>query len=151
MLRYGVIVGPTLRAWELESVHHLEASALAQLVLIVRHHGIRNEASTIAYDSLAERSGARMLGRYDWLELARLTDSIVTVDSDTGDERWKHDVAAAGVDFLLLFGPVAIGEPVQQCARFGVWSFAHGDLPRFESAVPGFWELYYGHDLTAGH
>lgn len=151
MLRYGVIVGPMLRAWELDCVHHLEASGLAQLAVVVRHHGVRNEASAAAYDAFAEQSGARMLGQYGWLELARLTTAILTVDSDLDNERLKREVAAADPDFLLLLGPSALGEILRQSARLGVWSFAHGDLPRFESSVPGFWELYYGHDLTAGH
>src|SRR5215469_12293053 len=150
MLRYGVVVGPTLRAWELDCVRELEASGSAQLALVVRHGGIPYITDTHPYDALAERSGARTQGTYGWLELARKTDAIVTVDPHIDAYGWIPDVHDANLDFLLLFGPSSIGAPIENSARFGVWTFAHGDLAKYESSAPGFWELYHGKELTAG-
>lgn len=151
MLRFGAIVGPSLRAWELECVRELEASGLAQLACIVRHRGVRGRAGVSReYDRLAELSGAQTQGRYDWLELARTTDSIVTVDAKTSQRQWQRDVASRNLDFLLLFGPEAIGAALRESARLGVWAFAHGDHARFACAAPGFWEIYRGCELTAG-
>ncbi|HZZ00744.1 MAG TPA: hypothetical protein VFE36_14345, partial [Candidatus Baltobacteraceae bacterium] len=138
-----------MRAWELDCVRELEVSGLAQLALVVRHGGIPNRYNR-AYDDFAERSGARTQGVYAWLELARKTESILTVDPDIDDSAWIDPVREAGLDFILLFGPGAIGAPFERSSRYGVWTFAHGDLARYEALVPGFWELYQRRELTAG-
>jgi hypothetical protein len=135
----------------LDCVRDLDASGVAQLALVVGHGSIPvRDKRTRAFNQLAEQSGARTQGLYGWLELARMTESLVQVDPAIDEQTWKRHVADANLDFLLLFGPASFGIALQNSARYGVWTFAHGDLTRFASAAPGFWELYRGEEITAG-
>ena len=53
------------------------------------------------------------------------------------------------LDFCLLFGDREDGVALSGVAKYGVWYFACSDVRRFESDTPGFWEIYYRHDVTA--
>ena len=55
----------------------------------------------------------------------------------------KHDL-----DFILRFGFNIIRGEILNVARFGVWSFHHGDEKKYRGYPPGFWEIYRGDNVT---
>lgn len=52
------------------------------------------------------------------------------------------------LDFILRFGFNVIRGGILQVARFGVWSFHHGDEEKYRGDPPGFWEIYKGDNVT---
>lgn len=52
------------------------------------------------------------------------------------------------LDFILRFGFNIIRGEILQVARFGVWSFHHGDEEKYRGVPPGFWEIYKGDNVT---
>ena len=52
------------------------------------------------------------------------------------------------LDFILRFGFGIIRGEILNCAKYGVWSFHHGDEMRFRGAPPGFWEIYHNSKVT---
>lgn len=55
----------------------------------------------------------------------------------------SHDL-----DFLLKFSFGILRGDVLQSARYGIWSFHHGEPERYRGAPPGFWEVYDGNPVT---
>jgi hypothetical protein len=58
-------------------------------------------------------------------------------------------VRALEPDFVLRFGFGILTGGVLGCAKYGVWSYHHGDPARFRGQPPGFWEILHG-SATAG-
>ena len=52
------------------------------------------------------------------------------------------------IDVLLRFGFNILAGDILQAARFGVWSFHHGDETEFRGGPPGFWEIMKGSRIT---
>ena len=44
-------------------------------------------------------------------------------------------------DFVLRFGFGILDGEILDCARYGVWSYHHGDPTQFRGQPPGFWEI----------
>lgn len=63
----------------------------------------------------------------------------------------SEDVAAIAfhrLDFLLRFGFGILRGDVLSAARYGVWSFHHGDEMRYRGGPPCFWEIARGEPIT---
>ncbi|MBT4516297.1 MAG: hypothetical protein HOC78_00160, partial [Candidatus Komeilibacteria bacterium] len=48
------------------------------------------------------------------------------------------------LDFILRFEFGIIKGCVLNSAKYGVWSFHHGDEQEYRGGPPGFWEIYHG-------
>jgi hypothetical protein len=63
-------------------------------------------------------------------------------------ERFKNadvdTIRSYDLDLILRFGFGIIKGDVLNAARFGVWSFHHGDEREFRGRPPGFWEIIEG-------
>jgi hypothetical protein len=55
----------------------------------------------------------------------------------------RHDL-----DFILRFGFNIIRGDILGAARYGVWSFHHGDETKYRGSPPCFWEIYHGEPVT---
>ena len=52
------------------------------------------------------------------------------------------------LDLILRFAFNILRGEVLDSARFGVWSFHHGDPDRYRGTPPGFWEIYHRNPVT---
>lgn len=52
------------------------------------------------------------------------------------------------LDFILRFAFGIIKGPMLDAARYGVWSFHHGDERRYRGGPPAFWEIFEDSPLT---
>lgn len=68
--------------------------------------------------------------------------SQVFADADVAQVR-EHDL-----DFILRFAFNIIRGGILEAARFGVWSFHHGDESRYRGSPAAFWEIANGDDVT---
>jgi hypothetical protein len=50
-------------------------------------------------------------------------------------------IRSANLDVLLRFGFNIVRGGILEAARYGVWSYHHGDNDRFRGGPPGFWEV----------
>lgn len=85
----------------------------------------------------------------------RFTDRFSAADVET--------VRAADLDVLIRFGFRILKGGILDCARYGVWSYHHGDNREYRGGPALFWELYERNpvsgtvlqvlteDLDAGH
>jgi len=63
-------------------------------------------------------------------------------------EEEVNAIRAYDLDFILRFGFNIIRGDVLQSARYGVWSFHHGDESAYRGGPPGFWEIYEGNPIS---
>lgn len=52
------------------------------------------------------------------------------------------------LDFILRFGFNIIRGGILDAARYGIWSYHHGDEQRFRGGPPGFWEICRDEPVT---
>ena len=57
-------------------------------------------------------------------------------------------IAGCDLDFILRFGFGIIRGAVLRAARYGIWSFHHGDERRYRGGPPAFWEIFEGSCVT---
>ena len=57
-------------------------------------------------------------------------------------------IRAANLDVLLRFGFNIVRGGILEAARYGVWSYHHGDNDRFRGGPPGFWEVVEGTETS---
>ena len=107
-------------------------------------------------DDLLERRGdgaRRGAPRYDddvsasaSLPHARVIDVVPTKTafSDTFEPADIERIRAEGVDILFRLGFRILRGEVLEVARYGVWSYHHGDNRRMRGGPAGFWELTDG-------
>ena len=58
----------------------------------------------------------------------------------------EHDlqlIRRSELDVLLRFGFKILKGPILESAKYGIWSYHHGDNRYFRGGFPYFWELYY--------
>lgn len=57
-------------------------------------------------------------------------------------------IRAANADVILRFGFNILRGEILNAARYGVWSYHHGDEQQFRGGPPGFWEMVRGVPVT---
>ena len=102
-----------------------------------RHHKAEN-------DALASVDVEELLCNVPRLDVAvietRFTDRFSAEDIQR--------IRRAEVDVLFRFGFRILKGEILECARYGVWSFHHGDNREYRGAPPGFWEMYEENPVT---
>ena len=73
---------------------------------------------------------------------AKIKHSEYFSESDVAFIKDQH------LDFILRFGFNIIRGKILNAARYGVWSFHHGDEQQFRGGPPGFWEIYRERPVT---
>jgi hypothetical protein len=59
-----------------------------------------------------------------------------------------NKIKSFNLDFILRFGFGIIKGEILESAKYGVWSYHHGDENRFRGAPYCFWEIYYNEYTT---
>lgn len=146
MLTYGIVLsGARLKTWHLRCIERLHQSKLASLRCVI------NDTSTIDRPA-AQHTPYNALDAETYVDVeeifARVPDAAAyhVRLSELLNPSPRFDV-----DFFISFGDERSAAPFCSAAPFGVWYFAHGDIARFTTAAPGFWELYRDDDVTAAY
>jgi hypothetical protein len=167
VLRFGVMCNDTsLRAWERTCLERLVAMDGVKLSLVVLD---ATPAPTTPPVSARVRGAfsrgflhhvyRRYIFRPEAMAPADARDLFAGIPelrcavTTVGHSQYfaPADVAAireARLDFLLRFGFNIIRGDILDSARFGVWSFHHGDEQRYRGQPACFWEIYRGDPVT---
>ncbi len=160
-LRFGILLnGPYVQKWQAKSVELLLSDTRIELVLLVMPEFTKSiQAQPKKWWQRIDRrflyKGYRkyfhridMLNETEptWLqEVPTLRCSV----SQKGFSQFFTDndirnIQSYEPDFLLRFGFNIIRGSILRTARFGVWSFHHGDEQFYRGGPPGFWEILHG-------
>lgn len=166
-LRVGIMLdGFVTSAWVARILADIQAAPFADLVAVVLNDGPRRPAAKLPFRERLKRYWIHGLyNRYtDWdyrknraerdalapvevTELVRGGQILKVKPLQKGfvDRFTEDDIArikATNLDVLFRFGFRIIRGDILNCARYGVWSFHHGDNRQYRGAPPGFWEMY---------
>jgi hypothetical protein len=169
-LRVGLLVDTLdLPAWTRKIIAEIQASESARVVLVVRKRQPgrrlagwkrlwrnRNRLAYIAYrrlDAALVRKAADAFAVADTRPLlagCEMLDVTVreTKHCDHLDPNDVDAIRALELDVLLRFGFRILRGPVLQAARYGVWSYHHGDNHVNRGGPAGFWEVMLDYPTT---
>ncbi|WP_448207932.1 glucosamine inositolphosphorylceramide transferase family protein [Azospirillum sp. sgz302134] len=169
-LRVGVLVdGLEKRAWIARILEEIRNTDCAQLCAVV----VRAPRAAAEPDPAEQADAARrqMFWRYQREDRESNTpqpDAFAAVDisplvagaemltvtpletrySDRFSDADVARIRALKLDVLLRFGFRILRGDVLSAARYGVWSFHHGDNRRYRGGPALFWEIYEGNPVS---
>lgn len=165
-LQFAVMCnGPVFQKWQAEAIRLLRAHGHELVLMItdartnsdgpVTIHKSRRDFRKILYSVLENRMfkpEAR-----ESVDMSRDLDGIDTLRCNVivkGCSEYFYDseieaIRTFRLDFILRFGFRIIRGNVLTAARFGVWSFHHGDEMKYRGGPAGFWEIFKG-DRVSG-
>ena len=170
-LRVGLLVDTLqLPAWVRTIIADIQASQYARIVLVIKKDGPPRAPASLARRIWRRRSRLAYLA-YRWLDerafrtsddafaredvadlLAQAALVRVTVkETRFCDYLSDEDVAQireARPDVLLRFGFRILKGPILQAAKYGVWSYHHGDNHVNRGGPAGFWEVMHERPTT---
>jgi len=150
-----MIGGASLPRWIAHVLDRIDACSFADLVGFVRvgdapprpRHSVWAERSHLLYGlyrRIDERRFSAAISPFDEVPLSdRLARLPVLEVADAIGKvgRWDLDVM-----LKLSFGSVE--GSILDCARYGVWSYHHGDPDSYRGDPPLFWEIYDGAPIS---
>jgi hypothetical protein len=170
-LRIGLLVDTLQQpAWVRQIIADIQASQYARIVLVVKKDAPPKARASFAQRIWRRRSRLAYLA-YRWLdERAFRTSPDAFARQDTTDLLSEAAVVRATVretrfcdyltddalaqirdahpDVLLRFGFRILKGPILDAARYGVWSYHHGDNQVNRGGPAGFWEVMHEHPTT---
>lgn len=158
-LRFGLLIDSfEARAWQRDCVDALVGSGLAVPALVVLPADGDRKVRQVP--ALARRAATYAATGTPWrpraLRRISLNDlvsgiPIVRTSALAVGGRWRgplpsevREIEAHALDFLLQFGVSLIEGEILAAARFGIWSFRHGEDRYLRGAPVGFWEIDQG-------
>jgi len=166
-LRIGVLLdgpSPTLPAYLAEALEHIVSSNFARLELVV----FNADAAQLRDETLGQPLLFRLYKDWDARRIPESPDPLSEVDCtgyfkdvesfsvapivDNGFHRFPEDavtrIREKNLDVLVSFGDRPLGGEIPDAARYGVWSYRHGDPEQYRGGPPYFWEVYEGNLLS---
>lgn len=164
-VRVGVLLNSTrMRAWEHEMLRQIVESDYAQIELVVLRGAPRTKRMPLKtrawskFDRMlfhlyCRVENHRSVGSVDAFEpcecngLLKPAQVMEVSPECTGSfERFSdEDVAkikALDLDVIIRLGFGILRGKILQAARYGVWSYHHGDSQSNRGGPPGFWEVF---------
>ncbi len=170
-LRIGLLLDSfVLPAWAYEMLVTVQQSPYAEIALIVLNDS--EEAKRRSFFSRVVAAWGNIL----YVAYCKLEARVFTVDPDAFEQRnatallqnvpvipvkphrtlysdrIQHDDIAKiekhAIDVFVRLGFRILRGKILQAARYGVWSYHHGDNEVNRGGPPGFWEVFRGHAVT---
>lgn len=164
MLRVAVMLDEaTLPRWAAEVLAHIGQSEVARVSTAILSSSPakpdKTGLSTVLwrfYQKLDEQRHPMLLTPFCQIPLQEsLADVAVLVlnPQDRPDGRQFSDadlrkVKTEALDVILYFGSAHLQGEILTSARYGIWSYHHGDIERYQGGPAGFWEIYERNPVT---
>lgn len=157
-LRFGLLLnGMQMKRWQVQCVEMLRNDPRMTLELIVLPEDLpdTNNNNSRRWDSIAlykiyrryfHRPESLQDESPEWVHRVPLLRCAITKQGHGeffSDEDVKR-MASHRLDFMLRLGFNIIRGKILSVARYGVWSFHHGDEQLYRGGPPAFWETLHG-------
>lgn len=158
-LRFGILCsGTVFQQWQADALRLLVEHGHQPVLMVIdgrkaktrsRLHGlILRKKRTLLYSVLENRlfkPDARKT-----VDLSEILSGVARLECQVtakGFSEYFNDddisrIRSFSPDFLLRFGFGIIRGEILEAARYGVWSFHHGDEMKYRGGPAGFWEIY---------
>ena len=169
-LRVGLLIDSFhVPAWTYRMLERIQHSNYAEIVLIVLNETARVERNPFAkikdnrhsllyilYQRLEDRLFKPVPNALETKDVKPLLDNIRVVKVKPEQKQFSdwiadHDleeIHKSRIDVFVRLGFRILRGGILQAARYGVWSYHHGDTQVYRGGPPGFWEVMEGHPVT---
>lgn len=155
----------TLPKWAAEVLESIEQSGVAKITAVILCRSAANTSDDKTdfstslwrlYEKLDEQRHPALSAPFHRVELSEILGDITTLNIDALDDAHcqhfsDNDLSklnAAALDVILHFASAHLEGPILQAARYGIWSYQHGDGERYRGGPAGFWEMYERNPVT---
>ena len=166
-LRFAIMCpGTQLSVWQTNCISELIDSGLAESMLLIqpttqetikKGDGIRRQLNMLPFRLFNRLRVNRKSNALRIIELDDTLGSLPVLRCDTvkkedhGEQFHDKDIISIKskkLDFILHFAFGNIEGDILQSAKYGVWSFHHGDDRSYRGSPAGSWECYNKDPLT---
>jgi hypothetical protein len=162
-LRFGILCdGLIFKKWQVRVIESLLNSGIAELSLLVINSSESEKSGFLKKfgNRFYYRNYIRFISKPDALKKVDLSKKFREVSAleCTIVRKGKHSEYFSGedickiknynLDFILRFGFNIIRGDILKSAKYGVWSYHHGDEEKYRGGPPGFWEIYFNDSVN---
>ncbi len=161
-LHFGIMTyGMVLSAWQYKCISLLISSEVAEVVLIINDASVNKATNSFAVkvkNNINKHAFYRLSSKFVFkipaLKHIKVEDVLHGVDilncntikKGKYSEYFRQvdidEIKNKNLDFILRFGFNIIRGDILEVAKYGVWSFHHGNELKFRGGPTGFWEIY---------
>jgi len=157
-LRFGILCdGLTFKKWQVRVIESLLESGLAELSVLIINNAEEEKSAFLKKfgNRFYYRNYIRFISKPDSLKRIDLSKKLIDVPALECKivKKGKHSeyfsdedictIKNYNLDFILRFGFNIIRGDILKSAKYGVWSYHHGDEEKYRGGPPGFWEIYF--------
>lgn len=160
-----MLADATLPRWAGEVLKSIENSEIAKVTTIIACRRPTNGNpdktgfSTILwrlYQRLDEKRHPELLAPFHRTTLSEILGNVPILNIDAlGDADVRHfsesdlgRLNAEALDLILYFDSAHLEGNILTAARYGIWSYHHGDDDQYRGGPAGFWEMYERNSIT---
>jgi hypothetical protein len=167
-LKFGIMCGDTASfpKWQADAITLLIDNKQIECSLLIQNglekpRNFSSRLKLLKYNSFLWQIYSYILGRRSIAtksvslskELSEIPKIVCNVRKQGNFSEFfnRNDVEhikSYKLDFILRFEFGIIKGCVLNSAKYGVWSFHHGDEQEYRGGPPGFWEIYHGSKIT---
>lgn len=166
-LRIGIMCnGFIMEKWKADAIKSLIAEPHIQIVLLIvdarknKKKTILNKIGTYPYRQLLWRIYKRYFVKPEATKLVSAEDLLNKIPSlnctvtkkgkfsEYFSEYEINEIKKHKPDIIVRFGFNILRGEILTAAKYGVWSYHHGDENVFRGGPPCFWEIYHNHNTT---
>ena len=168
ILHFGIMThGMVLSKWQYDCIKLLNDSGIAKIVLIINDASVSQESSSLGTKfknyfnkHTLYKLSSRFLFKvqaFEHVAVADEFDKITTINCTTTkkgkfSEYFNQDdidqISNYKLDFILRFGFNIIRGDILEVAKYGIWSYHHGNELEFRGGPTGFWEIFKGSKIN---
>jgi hypothetical protein len=163
LIRIGILLDSlTVQAWQGETIRQIVKTGFAEVAVLVVNQYPKASGKPSPFLYKAYRKIDRILFK---TELDAFTDEsifsvlnkstkqlqVTPIQKKYSDYFNPEDIAqikSQNLDVLLRFGFRILKGEILKAAKYGVWSFHHGDPDYYRGGPPAFWEIMNSQNLT---
>ncbi len=158
-IRFGILCnGRDFQDWQLKAIEHLLNDPRFELCLI-----ITDKTNYPAKPFLQKLSSNFLYNQYETRfikptsrsrkPLGNAFDSVrklacVTIPSGKFGQQFNTEdlalIQSENLDFIIRFGFNILKGEILNAAKWGIWSYHHGNPEEYRGGPPGFWEILHG-------
>lgn len=162
-LRFGIMCnGNKVALWQFKAIQLLIESNLCECVLIISNNEAKTKKQSLFYKLFSKNSLYHFIFNRFFITTAEKkisisdlakTISINPIKKGNYSEYFSNEdiqiIKSYQLDFILRFGFGIIRGEILNSAKFGIWSYHHGDELNYRGGPFGFWEIYNREKTTA--
>lgn len=164
-LKFGIICNSqNLQQWQATAINYLLQDPHFELCLVVvNNNQVSKESylkkifsSTLLFRQyetrvlkVAAKQAVTMSSLFEGIETIKVKTNNKGKYNQYFEDTDTNLVKEKKLDFLIRFGFGILKGDILNAAKYGIWSYHHGDENEFRGGPPGFWEIFRGMPTTA--